>query len=279
MKSHTKWSQRALEWEQKDKSADLLLRGSEFAIAQNWLHKAEQQNKQPTATPLQKAFIEASKNAIVAAQEEEKRRQAEMLRLQEERTKEAEARLALQNKSARLQKFFLVRVSGALVVVSILAVAAFYQWRRAEKLLEGQIKALVQSSGALRDSDQAFDALLPAIKAAKPLLEKQLKVQPTTQSQILTALQAALYGHGFRERNRLAGHNGTVWSVSFSPDGKMIATASSDKTVILWNVEDLHLNKLMRDACDWVGDYLLYNSKVEQSDRHLCDGISTQKSQ
>ena len=50
LRSHTKWSQRALEWEDKDKSSDLLLRGDEFVIAQNWLEETEQQNKKPSAT-------------------------------------------------------------------------------------------------------------------------------------------------------------------------------------------------------------------------------------
>ena len=81
--SHSKWLQRALEWQQKGKSADLLLRGSEFAVAENWLQETEQQKKKPTVTLLQKAFIQASQNAIAAAKEAEKRRQAEMLRLQD----------------------------------------------------------------------------------------------------------------------------------------------------------------------------------------------------
>ncbi|MGB3642635.1 MAG: toll/interleukin-1 receptor domain-containing protein, partial [Rivularia sp. (in: cyanobacteria)] len=37
VRSHSKWSQRALEWKQKNKNDDLLLRGSNFIVAQNWL--------------------------------------------------------------------------------------------------------------------------------------------------------------------------------------------------------------------------------------------------
>jgi WD40 repeat protein len=41
--------------------------------------------------------------------------------------------------------------------------------------------------------------------------------------------------------------------VSYSPDGKTLATASTDKTVILWNFD---LDKLMQEGCTWVGAYL-----------------------
>jgi hypothetical protein len=57
--NHTKWSQRALEWQDKG-GEERLLRGSELAIAQNWLEKAQKNNTQPPATELQKEFIGAS---------------------------------------------------------------------------------------------------------------------------------------------------------------------------------------------------------------------------
>ncbi|MFW9260520.1 WD40 repeat domain-containing protein, partial [Nostoc sp. CALU 546] len=75
------------------------------------------------------------------------------------------------------------------------------------------------------------------------------------------------------------GYQGTVYSVSFSPDGKTIATVS-DNTIKLW--DHLDLDSLMRRSCDSVRDYLTYNPlknnpDVSENDRHLCDGIGTQK--
>ncbi|HEY9727562.1 MAG TPA: TIR domain-containing protein, partial [Chroococcales cyanobacterium] len=241
--SHTKWLQRALEWQQKDKSADLLLRGNELAIAENWLKETEQQNKQPAATPLQKDYITASRDAIAAAEEEEKRRQAEMLRLQEERTKEAQARLALQKKSTKRQRLLLVAVSTALVAAVGVSVVAFILWKRAELAQEGSINSISRFSLALANEDQKLDALIEAIRAGKQWKDK-LDISPETRSLVLTALQAAVYKSGFRERNHLTGHEYSVKSTSFSPDGQIIATASGDNTVKLWSREGKLLNTL-----------------------------------
>ena len=72
----------------------------------------------------------------------------------------------------------------------------------------------------------------------------------------------------------LTGHDAAVESIDYSPDGKILASGSNDRTVILWtehNIQDS--NDLLRHSCDWVRNYLKYNQAVEDSDRHLCDGI------
>ncbi|MFN6035994.1 MAG: TIR domain-containing protein, partial [Dolichospermum sp.] len=73
VRSHTKWSQRALEWDEKGKNTDLLLRGSEFAIAEEWLEISEIEKKNPPITNLQKDFIIQSWQAIDARKKQEKR--------------------------------------------------------------------------------------------------------------------------------------------------------------------------------------------------------------
>ena len=69
------------------------------------------------------------------------------------------------------------------------------------------------------------------------------------------------------------GHQGQLWSVSFSPDGKYIATASGDNTARLWRIKSL--DEMLVEGCDWLHDYLQNNA--DESDRHLCDGITPRK--
>jgi WD40 repeat protein len=206
--SHTKWLQRAIEWQQKDKSADLLLRGNEFAIAENWLKEAEQRNKRPAATPLQKDYITASRDAIAAG--------------------------------IKRERWRLILLRSLLGLATIAAVIAFRQWKQAEEANENQLNALSHSALVLNDVDQKFDALITAIWVGRQLktrLNWPNQVAPTTKIQALTALQAAVYGQGFREQNRLAGHTNQVSSVAFSPDGKMIASGSLDNTIKLWSLD------------------------------------------
>jgi WD40 repeat protein len=69
------------------------------------------------------------------------------------------------------------------------------------------------------------------------------------------------------------GHKGDLESVSFSPDGKYIATASYDNTARLWPIRSL--DEMLVQGCDWLHDYLQNNA--DESDKHVCDEISAQK--
>ena len=50
----------------------------------------------------------------------------------------------------------------------------------------------------------------------------------------------------------LKGHGGYVWSVSFSPDGKTLASGSRDKTIKLWNLETFTETKTLSGHGGWV---------------------------
>ncbi|MGD1808859.1 AAA-like domain-containing protein [Dapis sp. BLCC M126] len=73
-----------------------------------------------------------------------------------------------------------------------------------------------------------------------------------------------------KELHTFIGHSDIVNNVSFSPDGKILASGSKDGSVILWN---LNFDSLMKLGCEWVGDYLKNNPNVNQSDRQLCENF------
>ncbi|AFZ14569.1 WD-40 repeat-containing protein [Crinalium epipsammum PCC 9333] len=118
---------------------------------------------------------------------------------------------------------------------------AEYQKKRAEDLQRSQIDALSRYADALWQSHQELDALREAIRAGVTL--KQIDgIKTDTRVRVVTALQQVVYG--IRERNRFAGHSSSVKSVTFSPDGQTIASASNDNTVKLWNLAGRELQTL-----------------------------------
>ncbi|HEY9635020.1 MAG TPA: WD40 repeat domain-containing protein [Coleofasciculaceae cyanobacterium] len=74
----------------------------------------------------------------------------------------------------------------------------------------------------------------------------------------------------------LNGHKASVEQIEFSPDGKTLASASNDQTVVLWDLNTVvHPDNILKYGCGWVGHYLRTNAKLEQSDRPLCDDIAS----
>jgi WD40 repeat protein len=65
------------------------------------------------------------------------------------------------------------------------------------------------------------------------------------------------------------------YSIAFSPDGKTLASASSDHTIKLW-VWDC--DKLMALGCNWIGDYLRTNRKVTKEHKQMCADYLNQPS-
>jgi len=73
-----------------------------------------------------------------------------------------------------------------------------------------------------------------------------------------------------REIKTLKGHTNWISSVIFSPDGKILASASGDGTIILWNLD---LDDLLVRGCKLIRGYLENNPDVSAEDKRLCDDI------
>ncbi len=197
LRSHTKWSQRALEWQEKHKSTDLLLRGSELSVAEDWLQESQQENKQPPVTDLQQEYIAKSQAAREAGIKQEK------------------------------QRVLILR--SLLGGVSVALVAAIALGLKANKLAtEATIKAdAILARNLIRANP--LEALVSAIEITGRSEAKLGQVLPIAQSSLSATV------HAIRERDRLKGHTANISSVAMTLDGKKIVSVSGDKTIRIWD--------------------------------------------
>jgi len=93
-------------------------------------------------------------------------------------------------------------------------------------------------------SGQPFQALLVSLRTGQKFkrLSEPVWEKGDTRSKIVHSLGQTVYG--VREHNSLKGHESTVNSVSFSPDGKTIASGSQDGTIELWSIDGRLLKTL-----------------------------------
>jgi dipeptidyl aminopeptidase/acylaminoacyl peptidase len=162
-------------------------------------------------------------------------RQQQGAELLAELQKEKKQRILGEQRLNRFLKIVTGVAIPAVFVFAFLAWQADYQRREAEKFQVGQSDALSRYSEELFNQGREFDALLAGLQAGIPLKRvDEANVDNSTRVQLANVLRQAVYG--VRERNPLEGHDSWVNSVSFSPDGKTLASGSEDKTIKVWNL-------------------------------------------
>ncbi|MBR8833748.1 MAG: CHAT domain-containing protein [Stigonema ocellatum SAG 48.90 = DSM 106950] len=212
--------QEVRDWENSHQDPEALLHGTRLAVAEDWYQQRREQ-----LTQSEQNFITAS----ITRQEQSLRQHS------------------------RRQQVIMLGLTGGLVVTLILALVAWWQWENARL---NEIKALSVSSKALLTSGEDFDALIESLKASRRLNETlahlafhKFEEKVVLQKQVNILLQEAVYK--VTERYRLESHKNEVSDVSFSPDGKKIATASRDNTVIIWGADGTQIQTL-KGHQDWV---------------------------
>ena len=215
-----------------------LLRGRALKDAQRWASGR-------SISQVEYQFLNAS----------QKQEQAQLRQnLELERLKELEIRLIQEQKSARIQRFFLYTIGVALSVVSILSTTTYHNFEKAKKneimAYQNKLRSHIISAKSLFDSQQYSASLIEAIKAKEDYskISKKIKIDSSLKTEIDSVLQESV--HNVVQKNILTGHEDVVNSVSYSPDGQLIATASSDTTIEIWrsNGELLHTLKDHQDS-------------------------------
>lgn len=211
IQQHTKWGQKATAWLDNDRNPDLLLRGSEFALADDWLRKSVEldskgHQKSPQPTEFQLEYIQASKRAIVTE------------------------RVEKVNTIRRL-RFLLAAAAIALIAAVGSTIYAFRQRNEAhEKALSAEINQLA----ALARQVQATNPALALRIAERAYLKQDF---PSVRNVIRDILSDNIF---YINLDNLAAVNAVV----VSPDNKFIVTGNDNNVIDIWDKHGKKLNSL-----------------------------------
>lgn len=204
----------ASEWDRNQRKIEFLFGGERLTIAEQLLKKGKEIEAQwyrdgrteelpptPLPTPLLEEFVHASTQAAAEQKKQEKSR----------------------------QRRFRILTSAIFIFLVLAALASYGQLRAVSQ----GIKALVSSLEGV----QELDALVNGLRAGQELQGLPGRIVALQDSdlrvRVVTALQQQIYN--LRELNRLVGHEEQVFNASFSPDGELLASASADGSVNLWD--------------------------------------------
>ena len=228
---HTRLIMRAVEWDRERRDNSFLLRGNDLREAEGWLVQGA--GKEPKPTPLQTQYVFASRRA--------------------------------ETKRQRIRRGAL---TFGLIVAIVLAVIALLQRNQAIEQAKIALGRQLAAQALLQQQGQGRQDELAALLARQAYLFSQdyqgnalgqvvgtlskwvFGMQGNALSQVDNALRTVLSAYYFS--SVLSGHEKSVSSVAFSPDGKTLTSGSWDTTIRLWiaqteTLADLVCKKIRRN--------------------------------
>ena len=283
LKAHTRYQNRALEWERKGQESGFLLRGGDLGEGEAWLGRAAEKDPQPTA--LQTRYM-----------------------------------LASRQDATRRQRITLGAVGAALVIAVALGILAWTQ--RNVAVSEGNARATAQAQAigeraiAEAASTQAVEQKNEAehqaslARAGLYSVESLSHLDDQLSLALLLSVEAISNAGTVQSRSSLLsalthnpsivrtfhGHQGSVSNVTFSPDGEIMATAGcslpgpsrghmtcEQGEILLWDAESGELLDILVTphpvfisnlvfspdssflvSSDWNGNIVVWNVKERQ---------------
>jgi WD40 repeat protein/basic membrane lipoprotein Med (substrate-binding protein (PBP1-ABC) superfamily)/DNA-binding SARP family transcriptional activator len=226
LRMHHQLAESARIWNELDRDPGELYRGARLTQA------VELSSKHPSIlNPLEQEFLQASIDAeqqLAVEKELQQQRELDAARhladLEKRRAEE-------QSRSNRRLWIFSIGISFLFTVTLIAAWIAVDQRNQANRTAY-LAHARELSAAAINHLDQDPQlSILLALEAVRASQLAQIPVSPDIKSALHHAVRFS------RQKTIFAGHSGSVYSASFSPDGLLLATASEDETVKLWDVE------------------------------------------
>jgi hypothetical protein len=247
LREHTRYLQRATEWDAGGRPASRLLSGSDITTAKAWA--ARRPKNVPEPTELQLDFIKGSEAEEIRQQSAEAQRLQEIAEAQAERGKALAEREAAQAREAEAQKreveaqrreteqarrvaqrtqMGLVGAAVSALIFLVLGLVAFHQRNNAIKQASIALSRQLATQASYQvKSDQLDLALLLSVEADRAADTSEAR------SILFTSLQTKP-----RLLQYVRVRGSTIESMTTDASGKHALLGTSDGSLILWDIEN-----------------------------------------